>query len=164
MKKTKLLSLIALAVVPAGIVYAVMDDDGSRQNDRGGFAAGPGGGRDGDRFPGGPGGMDAQPGMGGGQQGGPPPSMGTPASTAEAKKAGAAATKRYPGTIERVMKLADGSFVVHVITKSGEQHVAVSKAYKVTGAAQGGPGMRGDHGMQGKNGSTTAPPTEQRAS
>lgn len=170
MKKTKIVGLIALAVVPAGVVYAVMDDDGHSGRDRAGFHQD--GGRGGDqRFPGGPGGAYGQPGMGGpqggmgGPQGGPPGGMGTPATNAEAKKAGAAATKRYPGTVERVMKLADGSFIVHVITKTGEQHVAVSKSYKVTGAQQGGPGMGGaPGGMKGQNGSTSTPPAGQRAS
>jgi hypothetical protein len=40
------------------------------------------------------------------------------------------------------MKLADGSYVVHVIKSdgSGEAHVLVSKAFKVTGTQTGGPG------------------------
>ncbi len=174
MKKTKIAGLIALAVVPAGVVYAVMDDDGHSGRDRAGFHqdGGRGGDHSGDqRFPGGPGGAYGQPGMGGPQggmgrpQGGPPGGMGTPASASEAKKAGAAATKRYPGTIERVEKLADGSFVVHVITKTGEQHVAVSKSYKVTGAQQGGRGLPdGSGSMKGQNGSTSTPPAGQRAS
>jgi hypothetical protein len=59
---------------------------------------------------------------------------------AAAAKAKAAALARYHGTIERVVKLADGSYVVHVITAEGEVHVAVSKALKVTGSDQGSPG------------------------
>ncbi len=169
MKKTKIAGLIALAVVPAGIVYAVMDDDGHR--DRGGIGFRHDDDRGDHRMQGGPGGAyGPPPGMGAPQDGGPGPQggmpggMGAPASSAEAKKAGAAATKRYPGTIERVMKLADGSFIVHVITKTGEQHVAVSKSYKVTGAQQGGRGLQSGKGMQSQSGATTTPSTAQRAS
>ena len=74
------------------------------------------------------------------QNGQAPPGFGTPATGADATKATAAALARYKGTAERVMKLQDGSFVVHVITSGGEYHVAVSKDFKVTGAQQGGPG------------------------
>ena len=31
------------------------------------------------------------------------------------------------------MTLSDGSYVVHVVTSSGEQHVKVSKTFTVTG-------------------------------
>ncbi len=39
------------------------------------------------------------------------------------------------------MKLADGSYVVHVIQSGskGEVHVLVSKAFKITGTQKGGP-------------------------
>ena len=69
-----------------------------------------------------------------------PPAFGTDITGAAAAKAKAAALAKYDGAIERVVKLADGSYVVHVITAEGEVHVAVSKAFKVTGADQGGPG------------------------
>jgi hypothetical protein len=60
---------------------------------------------------------------------------------AAADKAKAAALAKYPGTAERVMKLADGSYVVHVLRSSGgEVHVKVSKAFAVTGTEQGMPG------------------------
>ena len=72
-----------------------------------------------------------------------PPGFGTPDSGATAAKAKTAALAKYKGTVERVMKLDDGSYVVHVITSSGEYHVAVSKDFKVTGAQQGGPGAGG---------------------
>jgi hypothetical protein len=53
----------------------------------------------------------------------------------------AAVADRYPGTVERAMKLPDGSYVVHVIGSGGrETHVHVSKELKVLGADQGGPG------------------------
>jgi hypothetical protein len=74
-----------------------------------------------------------------GQAGGTPPNgmppagMGTAATGAAATKAGKAATAKYPGTAERVLKLDDGSYVVHVLATSGEQHVKVSAAFKVTG-------------------------------
>jgi hypothetical protein len=70
-----------------------------------------------------------------------PPGFGTPATGAAADKAKAAALAKYKGSAERVMKLSDGSYVVHVLTSGGgEYHVAVSKDFKVTGARQGGPG------------------------
>lgn len=70
-----------------------------------------------------------------------PPGMGTAVTGDIAKKVQAAATARYPGTVERVMKLQDGSYVAHVITSSGERHVLVSKDFRVTGSQQGGPGL-----------------------
>jgi hypothetical protein len=72
-----------------------------------------------------------------------PPGFGTPVTGATADKAKAAALAKYKGTAERVMKLPDGSYAVHVLTSNGEYHVSVSKDFKVTGAAQGGPGRGG---------------------
>jgi hypothetical protein len=69
-----------------------------------------------------------------------PPGFGAPATGTAAAKAKAAALAKYSGTVERVMKLSDGSYVVHVVTSNGELHVAVSKDFKVTGTQQGGPG------------------------
>ena len=44
-------------------------------------------------------------------------------------------------TVERAMKLADGSYEVHVIRSggAGEVHVLVTKDFKVTGTSQGPP-------------------------
>jgi hypothetical protein len=89
----------------------------------------------------------AQPGgppQAGGQM---PPRFGSPATGTTAAKAKAAALAKYSGTVERVMKLSDGSYVVHVITSNGELHVAVSKDFKITGTQQRGPGGHG--GMPG---------------
>jgi hypothetical protein len=69
-----------------------------------------------------------------------PPGMGTEATGDEADDAAAAATAEYDGDVEKVMKLEDGSYVVHVVTSSGEVHVAVSADFEVTGEAQGPPG------------------------
>ena len=78
---------------------------------------------------------------GGGQA---PPGFGTPVSGTAATKAAKAAVAKYPGSVEAVMQLSDGSYVVHVITSSGEDHVAVSSAFQVTGVEQrGGFGGRG---------------------
>ena len=77
------------------------------------------------------------------QNGQAPPGFGTPATGTVARKAAAAATARYAGQVEQVMKLQDGSYVVHVVTSSGEKHVAVSKDFAVTGLEQGPPGMGG---------------------
>ena len=46
----------------------------------------------------------------------PPAGMGSEVTGSAATKAGKAATAKYPGTVERVMKLGDGSYVVHVTT------------------------------------------------
>jgi hypothetical protein len=54
-----------------------------------------------------------------------------------AAKVEKAALARYPGTVERVMALPDGSYLAHVFTSSGEVHVAVSKDFEVTGTVQG---------------------------
>jgi hypothetical protein len=75
------------------------------------------------------------------------PGFGTPVAGAEADKAEAAALAKYKGTAERVMKLDDGSYVVHVITSNSEYHVSVSKNFEVTGAQQGGPGRGGAPGI-----------------
>ena len=50
---------------------------------------------------------------------------------------------KFPGTIQTIEKLADGSYVVHVIQSNGkgEVHVFEDKSFRVTGndAGQGGP-------------------------
>jgi len=72
---------------------------------------------------------------------GTPPAFGKAVTGAAAAKAKAAALAKYPGTVERVMQLSDGSYVVHVMRSSGgEVHVKVSKAFAVTGLEQGPPG------------------------
>jgi hypothetical protein len=68
-----------------------------------------------------------------------PPGFGIPVTGAAATKVKNAALAKYSGTVEHVMKLPDGSYVVHVITSSGEVHVRVSKSFQVTGIDQGGP-------------------------
>jgi hypothetical protein len=73
------------------------------------------------------------------------PGFGTPATGAAAARARAAALAKYRGSVERVDKLPDGSYVVHVITPKAEYHVLVSKDYHVTGADQG-------HGAPGRGG------------
>jgi hypothetical protein len=82
----------------------------------------------------------------GAQQGAPgdgrgvPHGFGTPVTGAAAAKAKAAALAKYPGTVEGVFRLADGSYVVHVLRSSGEVHVRVSKDFVVTGTETGMPG------------------------
>lgn len=79
-------------------------------------------------------------------RGGPPPGMGFGADVTGATltKLEDAVSGTYPGTVERAMKLPDGSYVVHVIESGGsEVHVHVSKDFKVLGADQGGPGGAG---------------------
>jgi hypothetical protein len=54
---------------------------------------------------------------------------------AVANKAKAAALAKYPGgTVNRVLKLSDGSYAVHMIKISWPHHVFVAKNFKVTGA------------------------------
>jgi hypothetical protein len=63
------------------------------------------------------------------------PGAGTIITGAAANRAKAAARTRYPGgTINRVLKLSDGSYAVHMIKISWPHHVFVSKNFKVTGA------------------------------
>jgi hypothetical protein len=86
---------------------------------------------------------------------------GTPATGTEATKAKAAALAKYPGTAERVLKLQDGSYAVHVFKSDGtEVHVLVSSAFKVTGTQTGGPpaGMKGQAppGMVPQGGSNSS--------
>jgi hypothetical protein len=60
---------------------------------------------------------------------------GTIITGAAANKAKAAALAKYPGgTVNRVLKLSDGSYAVHMIKISWPHHVFVSKSFKVTGA------------------------------
>jgi hypothetical protein len=56
---------------------------------------------------------------------------------ATADKVAKAATAKYPGNVERVEKLSDGSYLAHVITNNGEIYVSVSNSFKVTGTQQG---------------------------
>jgi hypothetical protein len=63
------------------------------------------------------------------------PGTGTIITGAAANKAKAAALGKYPGgTVNRVLKLSDGSYAVHKIKISWPHHVFVSKNFKVTGA------------------------------
>jgi hypothetical protein len=85
---------------------------------------------------------------------GPGGGFGTPVTGTAAAKAKAAATAKYPGTVERVMQLPDGSYVVHVATTSGgEVHVKVSKTFAVTGTETGPPA--GGAAPPASNGTTT---------
>jgi hypothetical protein len=104
----------------------------------GGYAIGSSGG--GDRQATANAAQTGPPGMA--QNGQKPPGFGTAATGAAAKEAKAAALARYKGTANRVMKLQDGSYLVPVQTSKGDYQVHVSKAFTVTGAAQGGPGGR----------------------
>ena len=60
---------------------------------------------------------------------------GTIITGAAADKAEAAAVAEYPGTPNRVMKLSDGSYAVHMFATSGPHHVFVNTDFKVTGTA-----------------------------
>jgi hypothetical protein len=64
------------------------------------------------------------------------PGTGTIITGAAADKVKAAAlAAKYPGTVNRVLKLSDGSYVAHMFATSGPHHVFVSKDFKVTGTA-----------------------------
>ena len=63
------------------------------------------------------------------------PGTGTIVKGEAADKAKAAALVKYPGgTINRVLKLSDGSYAVHMIMIRWPHHVFVSKNFEVTGA------------------------------
>ncbi len=73
-----------------------------------------------------------------GAPGGTPPQLGTEVSGATLTNLKSVVSAQYPGTVERALKLSDGSYVVHVIQTSGsEVHVLVSQALKITGTEQG---------------------------
>ena len=60
---------------------------------------------------------------------------GTIITGAAADKAKAVALAKYPGgTVNRVLKLSDGSYAVHMIKISWPHHVFVSTSFKITGA------------------------------
>ncbi len=64
------------------------------------------------------------------------PGTGTIITGAAADKAKAVAVAKYPGgTVNRVLKLSDGSYAVHRILTPAPHHVFVSKDFKVTGTA-----------------------------
>ena len=63
------------------------------------------------------------------------PGSGTRVTGTAADKAKAAALAKYQGTVNRVLKLSDGSYAVHLLGTSGPHHVFVSQAFMVTGAA-----------------------------
>src|SRR3984893_14884751 len=64
------------------------------------------------------------------------PGTGTIVTGAAADQAKAAAVAKYPGgTVNRVLKLSDGSYAVHRIATPAPHHVFVSKDFKVTGTA-----------------------------
>jgi hypothetical protein len=51
-----------------------------------------------------------------------------------ADKVKALASARYAGTVNRVLKLSDGSYVAHLFANpSGPHHIFVSKSFKITG-------------------------------
>jgi hypothetical protein len=63
------------------------------------------------------------------------PGMGMIITGAAADKAKAAAlAAKYAGTVNRVLKLSDGSYAVHMFATSGPHHVFVNKDFMVTGA------------------------------
>jgi hypothetical protein len=63
------------------------------------------------------------------------PGTGTLVTGAAADKAKAVATAKYPGTVNRVLQLSDGSYAVHMFATSGVHHVFVSKTFQITGTA-----------------------------
>ena len=79
-------------------------------------------------------------------------SRGTAITGANADQAKAAALRAVPGTAERVVQLADGSYVVDVTKADGsEVRVTLDKAFTVTGQ-QAGTGCGGQNGRLGGHG------------
>ena len=63
------------------------------------------------------------------------PGSGTIITGADADRAKAVAVAKYPGgTVNRVLKLSDGSYAVHMIKISWPHHVFVSTSFQVMGA------------------------------
>jgi hypothetical protein len=63
------------------------------------------------------------------------PGTGTIITGEAADKAKTAALVKYPGGgVNRVLKLSDGSYAVHMINTRWPHHVFVSKTFEVTGA------------------------------
>jgi hypothetical protein len=63
------------------------------------------------------------------------PGSGTIITGAAADKAKAVALAKYPGgTVNRVLKLSNGSYAVHMIKISWPHHVFVSTNFQITGA------------------------------
>lgn len=94
---------------------------------------------------------------GGQMANGQAPRMGTAVTGATLTKLKQVVSTKYPGTVERAMKLPDGSFAVDVKRSSGEVHVRVSQEFKITGTMTGGP-PSGD-GSGGAPPSGSAPPS-----
>jgi hypothetical protein len=106
-------------------------------------------------------GMPGAPGMRGappqGPNGAPPPGMGAPVTGAIAEKVKAAAIARYPGTIERIEAMPDGSYIAHVVRSGGsEVHVIVNRQFQVAGTATF-PGRGRPSGAPGAPGAPVAP-------
>jgi hypothetical protein len=80
------------------------------------------------------------------RNGQPPRGFGTPVTGTAAAQVKAAVLAKYKGTVDRIIKLPDGSYLARVTTSNGDLRVAVSKDYQVTGAQQGGPGAGGPRG------------------
>jgi hypothetical protein len=79
------------------------------------------------------------------------PGTGTIITGPAADKAKAAALTKYQGTVNRVLKLSDGSYAVHMIATSGPHHVFVGKDFKISGAQSGGSGAGGARGAGGSS-------------
>ena len=79
----------------------------------------------------------------GAQNGQAPPGFGAQVTGTTLARLKSLVAAKYPGTIERAMKLPDGSYVVHVLGTSSETHVLVSKDFRITGTETGGPGGGG---------------------
>jgi hypothetical protein len=63
------------------------------------------------------------------------PGSGTIITGDDADKAKAAALGKYPGgTVNRVLRLSDGAYAVHMIKIQWPHHVFVNKSFEVTGA------------------------------
>jgi hypothetical protein len=76
---------------------------------------------------------------GGQMANGQAPRMGTAVTGATLTKLKQVVTAKYPGTVERAMKLSDGTYAVDVKRSSGEVHVRVGQDFAITGTMTGGP-------------------------
>jgi len=106
----------------------------------------------------------SRPGQAGAQSGAAPGrGMGDPVTGAVAQKVAKAATARYPGDIERIEQMPDGTYVAHVVTGQGELHVTVSRSLRVLGTEQrpqgAPPGTTPGQGAPSQGGAAPAPGT-----
>jgi len=134
---SKLMKIIATVVAAAALAIGAAALAGAGSGRQAASTAT--GGSGGSQVPGGVGGPPGGGGPGTGGAGAGGPGFGTPVTGATAQKVEQAALAKVPGQVERAEQLADGSYIVHVITSGGEVHVAVSRDLQSVRTLRGPP-------------------------